>query len=88
MPDAPIEISHALLDEVARVAEPHHHAMLTAIREHFGDDTAQTMHTIALAMMLGVALKAIPNAHRAPDGVALVWAAMGVPFVLEAKRTN
>jgi hypothetical protein len=29
-----------------------------------------------------------PHADRAPDGVALVWSYMGVPFALETKRVQ
>lgn len=84
----PLIIDDDLLARVARTAEPHHHAMLQAIRTEFGDNDAPTILTIALAMLFGTALKTIPHAERAPDGIALVWTRLGVPFTLEAKRVQ
>ncbi len=86
--DTPLVIDHELLTHVARLAEPRHHALLEAIRAEFGDHDAATLHIVALAMLLGTVLKTIPHADRAPDGIALVWSIMGVPFTLEAKRTQ
>ncbi len=88
MSDEPLMIDHALLTRVARVAEPHHAALLASIRAEFGDRNAATLHTVALSMLLGTVLKTIPHADRAPDGIALVWSIMGVPFVLEQKRVQ
>jgi hypothetical protein len=81
-------VDHELLTRVARVAEPHHHTLLEAIRAEFGDEQAATLHTVALSMLLGTVLKAVPHAHRAPDGIALVWSLMGVPFGLDVKRVQ
>ena len=88
MTDEPLTIDHDLLTRIARVAEPHHHAVLEAIRAEFGDVNAAALHTVALSMLLGTVLKVIPHAERAPDGVALVWSIMGVPFALEAKQVQ
>jgi len=44
--------------------------------------------TVALFMLAGNVLKNIPHADRAPDGIALVWSIMGVPFTFEAKRVQ
>jgi len=81
-------IDHDLLTRLARVAEPHNHALLAAIREEFGDTDAATLHVVAQSMMLGATLKTIPHAERAPNGIAQVWAHMGVPFVLETQRVQ
>jgi hypothetical protein len=39
-------------------------------------------------MLLGTVLKTIPNADRAPDGIALVWSIVRVPFTLEGRRVQ
>ena len=88
MSDEPLTLDMATLRRLAEIAEPHGHALLDAVRAEFGDDKAATLHPLALFMLSGAMLKVIPNADRAPDGVALVWQVMGVPFSLEPKRTQ
>jgi hypothetical protein len=83
----PVELDHATLLRLACLAEPHGHALLVDVRQIFGDKDAPTLHLVALGMLLSATLAAVPNAvERAPDAVTQVFAAMGVPFSLDAVR--
>jgi hypothetical protein len=88
MSDDTLPIDMDILTRLAKLIEPHHHALLQSIRAEFGDDKAATLHTCGLFMMAGAVLKAIPNADRAPDGIAMVWSLMRVPFSLEPKQVQ
>ncbi|MBV8914310.1 MAG: hypothetical protein JOZ05_14865 [Acetobacteraceae bacterium] len=37
-------------------------------------------------MIAGSVLKTGPEAERAPDAVAQLWAVMGIPFTIEPRR--
>lgn len=88
MSNQPLTLTADMLTRLAKLGEPHHHAQLEAVRAEFGDDDAVTLHTLLIAMQLGNVLSKIPNAERAPEGIASVWSLMRVPFTLEAKRVQ
>ena len=81
-----LHLDMAKLHALGRLAEPHGHALLTAIRAEYGDEAAPTLYPVALFMLAGAVLKTVSHAERAPDGIAQVWSIMDVPFSLEAKR--
>jgi hypothetical protein len=83
----PVQLDHAELLRLAKLAEPWGHLLLESIRQNYGDDDAATLHLTALVMLLGSTLGAVPNAvERAPDIATQVFAYMGVPFSLDAVR--
>jgi hypothetical protein len=84
----PLPMDFEMLKRLAEIAEPHHHALLEAIRAEFGDERAATLHTVALFMLAGNVLLNIPHADRVPDGVAQLWSLMRVAFSLEPKRVQ
>ena len=84
--DTPLPIDLSTLHRLASICEPHSHAIMAGIRAEFGEDDAATLYVLELAMLLGVALRTIPNADRAPAGVAHVWSLLGVPFSLEQRQ--
>jgi hypothetical protein len=90
MPDATdtLHIGQDLLTRLAKLVEPHNHALLTAVRKEFGDDATPTLFGLAIGMMLGALLRTIPNADRAPDGFAQLLSFMRVPFSIEPKRVQ
>jgi hypothetical protein len=83
----PVQLDHAGLLRLAKLAEPWGHGLLTDIRQVYGDEDAPTLHLVALGMLLSATLRAVPNAvERAPDALSQVFAAMGAPFSLDAVR--
>jgi hypothetical protein len=52
------------------------------------DEAAITLYTFSIAMMLGFALRAMPDLDNIADEVNVLWRILGLPFRVSIQRVE
>lgn len=89
--DPELRIDASLLARLGEISAGHGDKLYGEIRDRLAqgrDETAITLHVLAVSLILGMLLKHLPNPDEVSPQVNTLWKLLGVPFHAEITRTQ
>ena len=89
--DREVRLDAALLKRLSVLSSDVSSKLYAFIHRKFArnkDEAAVTLYTFSIAMMLGFALRAMPDLDHIADEINVLWRILGLPFRVSFERVE